>query len=215
MISPSMLLVLLVMMIAAIQDVRKREVEPVLWLVAIPLGAAITLSQMSQERVIYLLFSLLPAAVSFVLYKRCMIGGADVLALLFIAIAAPWDRDLLVPPVYMIVLYSIVPSLAYQLYSNLLVCGGSASCLLSQSHEVEAGRLLRDQRLRWWIPEGEACSEEDPREVIARLSDGDESRRIKVMPGHPYVAHLAIGALLTLIFGDLPLRAMWLILRPS
>lgn len=202
----SELIALVTLIVAAIQDIKKREVSPTIWLVATPVAAALTLIDTNILELAYLLASLLPAFVAFVLYRLCMIGGADVIALLFLAVAVPQGDGLLLPPTYLTITYSLLPAVAYQLYSNSLICRGGVACMLSQSHEVEVERLMNDERFRWWIPEGEACSEEDPREIIARAAGGDGGKLVRVSPGHPYVAHLAVGYILTILIGDLPLR---------
>ncbi|MEN3000124.1 MAG: A24 family peptidase [Acidilobaceae archaeon] len=203
--------VTLVMIFAGISDIRTREVDPRLWLLAGIPGAPLALLTAVSEPFMYflsLLLSLLVVAAAYVLYRLCIIGGGDVLAMLFIAVISPIGT--IIPSLFLAVLYSSVPSVLAQVYYNYRFCRSlKLSCLMAGSHEVEARRLLEDPALRWWGVREEFCSEEDPHDIIMRISGGDLSAKVRASPGHPYVAHLAVGLLLTLLIRDMPIL-MWL-----
>lgn len=199
----------LVMGYAAIEDVKRREVDTKVWILATLAGAPFSaLAALADvwKHMLFLLSSLLLVTLAYALYRLCLIGGADVLAMAFIALIAPAGH-LLLPPLFLAVLYSPLSVLAYQLYSNYLFCGSlEPRCLLAFSHKVEARRLIEDPRLRWWVVSGEACKEESQEDIVLRASGGELSLQLEASPGHPYVAHLAVGMIATLLLGDLPIR---------
>ncbi|MCX8165565.1 MAG: A24 family peptidase [Acidilobaceae archaeon] len=200
--------VTLVMLYAGISDIRTREVDPRLWLAASIPGAPLALLTALSDSLTYILsmlLSLLVVAVAYVLYRFCIMGGADVLAMLFVAVMSPVGT--IFPSLYLAVIYSAAPSVLAQVYYNYRFCRSlSLGCIFATSHEVEVKRLLEDPALRWWGVSGESCREEDPREILMRVSGGDLAAKVRVSPGHPYIAYLAIGLLLVLLIGDMPIR---------
>ena len=89
----------IVMAYAAYSDIKTREIEPKLWLLG-AVGGAITFYELyligSLSRPLFglltleLTFSLLLLPFFYVSYKLAMLGGADMLAYLFLSLTVPW-----------------------------------------------------------------------------------------------------------------------------
>lgn len=208
------LLVLLLLAGAGLLDVRSREIPPLYWVIAglaaLPVAVYVYAERYSLHLVLsHMLISSSVALFMFVLYKRCIIGGADVLAVVFLTICSPVIPNSMIPAPLLAVSYSILPAIAYHVYSARLVCS-SLSCFFKLSFDIPAGRLMSDPRLRWWIVESDdeiACAEIDAPEAASIASDGDPTVVLSATPGHPYVAHIAVGYALALLIGDLPIVA--------
>jgi len=202
---------LLVLGYAALLDVKSREVPPVYWALAIAVGLPISLAAYRGElayTLVYHLSSLAVVLLAYAMYRLCLIGGADVLAFLTLSILAPRLPGSLVPALYLAILYSAIPGLAYHVYSAILACGGlRLGCIVRHKFSVKARLIVEDPRFRWWLVEGGGgCSiEGDPRQLALRASGGDLESYITASPGHPYIAHLAVGYALALLVGDEPL----------
>lgn len=202
---------LLILLYAALLDVKSREIPPRYWLLVVPLGLPLTLIAYRDSITVLLVYqalSLAVIAVTYVMYRACMIGGADVLAFLAIAILAPRLPDGIIPSLYLSILYASIPGFAYQLYSAILACQGfKIPCVLGLKFKVKARLILEDQRFKWWLVEsrGDCSIESDPRELALKASNGNLEAYIVASPGHPYIAHLTIGYMLSMILGDKPL----------
>ena len=200
--------VLAVLAYAGFLDVRLREIPPGYWFIAIVVGLPITLAvNIGDLRVLllYQLLSLIVVVPSYVMYRACMLGGADVLAFLTVAVLAPLAPGGIIPLLYLAVLYATIPAIAYHVYSASLACKGlSLRCMLNVKFKVKAKAIVEDPRFKWWLVEarGECNVEEDPRVLALKVSRGDLEAHVIASPGHPYVAHLAIGYLIALIIGD-------------
>ncbi|MDM7274581.1 MAG: hypothetical protein P3X22_000425 [Thermoprotei archaeon] len=198
---------------AALLDVRFREVTPRYWVLAGVPGALVSvpiyvLGYDFRVLAVYYLASIIVVAVVYVMYRFCMMGGADVLALALISVLAPIRPGSFMPFIYLAVLYSVIPGLAYQVYSGFKVCGSlDFKCAARLKYRVKAGRLLGDEGFKWWLVDVEGgCSiDEDLRSAVAKASKGDPEAYVVASPGHPYVAHLAIGYAIALVLGDLPI----------
>ncbi|ALU12582.1 hypothetical protein EYM_05410 [Ignicoccus islandicus DSM 13165] len=94
-----LVLALGVMGYAAYSDLKTREIEPKLWLTGI-IGAALTLIELYlvsglsvalfKLLLLELVFSLIIFPFLYVSYKMAMLGGADMLAYLFLSLTVPW-----------------------------------------------------------------------------------------------------------------------------
>ncbi len=197
---------------AALLDVRFREVPPRYWVLTGVPGALISvpihlLSYDFKVLAVYYLASIIVVAIVYVMYRFCMIGGADVLALTLISVLAPIRPGSFIPFIYLVILYSAMPALAYQAYSGFKICGSlDIKCVARLKYRVKAGKLLGGEEFKWWLVDVEdGCSiDEDLKSAIAKASKGDPEAYILASPGHPYVAHLAIGYAIALALGDLP-----------
>lgn len=202
---------LVILGLAGLLDVRSREVDPRFWLLAIALGLPVTLwvnVENLRVLVVYQLLSLVVVIVAYAMYRTCMIGGADVLAFLTITLIAPLIPGSLVPTLYLAILYATIPGVAYQLYSAYLACGGlKLGCMMRFRFKVKARLIVEDPRFRWWLVEGggECSIEGDPKQLAVKASGGNLESYITASPGHPYVAHLAVGYAIALILGDKPI----------
>ncbi|MEM1873385.1 MAG: hypothetical protein QXS85_01595 [Acidilobaceae archaeon] len=198
-------------------DVKAREVPPLYWALAIAIATPITLYSYTILNIglaviaVNVLLSLSLTLLVYVLYRECVMGGADVLALLFLSLSSPVFPDSFMPGPFLAVLYAVVPVLVYHIYSVRLVCR-DIRCLLRLEFEIPAWRLMEDSRLRWWIVlsgSEEYCEvEEDAPQAAARISGGNPNAILRATPGHPYIAHLAVGYTMACIIGDYPLEAL-------
>jgi len=197
-------------------DFKSREVDPKLWLIFLVPGIPISIlfNYYLGDTILSLLsltLSIPIVALTYIMYRLCMIGGADVLALAFISIIAPYTPGSILPTLYATILYSITPALFYQLYSNMKVCRvTSIKCMLSLKHSIEAERLLKDPSFKWWLIDysGGCSIDEDKETIIAKASGGNLKTILQASPGHPYVAHLSIGLILAIILRDYPIKIL-------
>ncbi|MFN4046296.1 MAG: prepilin peptidase, partial [Acidilobaceae archaeon] len=142
---------------AALLDFRFREVPPRYWvLVGVP-GALVSipinvLGYDFKVLAVYYLVSLIVVAVVYFMYRFCMMGGADVLALALISVLTPIRPGSFMPLIYLTILYSVIPALAYQVYSGFKACGSlDFKCAARLKYRVKAGRLLSDEGFKWWL----------------------------------------------------------------
>lgn len=207
----------LVLLIAGVLDAVYREVEPLYWYIATKAGILVSIAVAGYGAslygggyyyllLVYTLLSLIPVAVVGVLYKLCMIGGADVGAIAFIALSMPVVEWSLLPPVYLILLYTLVPLIAYNIYVSLRHCRGLRAGCLKGSIDVDRDSLLSSKEYRWWMPEVEGCSIEGYKDELVFRYHGGSSGTVKASPGNPYVAFIAIAYLIFLLLGDYPIR---------
>ena len=212
-----------VMGVAAYSDAVKREVEPLLWLSASKLGLSLALLCI-REYVSYLglglflavyMLAFSPALFVLLLYRLGYMGGADFLALLFMAITFPLRSGDLIPMPMLAVVYSAVPSLTHRVLLGLRVCkrhGYGVSCLVSLRLRVEARELVYSSKKSWWLVtdrrlEGQAMLME-PHEAAVRVAGSRLEDRIEATPGLPYVTHLALGLVMAAILGDDPIVSL-------
>jgi hypothetical protein len=212
--------VLAVMSVAGYSDALKREVEPLLWLASSKLGLSLGALCMAGHvaqlglplfAAVYAL-SFAPAAVVYVLYRLGYMGGADFLALAFMAATLPLIEGTVVPAPMLAVIYSVAPTLAHRVLVGVMVCGWSrASCLVSLRVSVEAREIVYSRRSLWWIVVDERLGGRmllEPHEAAVRVVGRRLDERVEATPGMPYVAHLAVGLALALALGDGPVIAL-------
>jgi Flp pilus assembly protein protease CpaA len=202
---------LLVLAIAGALDVRSREIPPWYWLVAVAVGLPITVAVYRGDLgvlIAYQVLSLVVVIPSYIMYRYCMLGGADVLAFLVIAILSPVRPGSIIPLLYLAVLYAVAPAIAYHLYSAWIACNGfKVGCMSRMKFKVKVRTIVEDPRFKWWLVDvkGECSVEGDPRALALKAGQGDLDAYIDATPGHPYVAHLAIGYLVAIAIGDKPI----------
>lgn len=212
-----------IMGLAGYSDAVRREVEPLLWLSASKLGLALALICAKHHvyslglhlfLIVYLLaFS--PALLVFLLYRLGYMGGADFLALLFIAIAFPLRPGDVIPAPMLAVVYSAIPSLIHRVLAGLAVCGRygqGLSCLFSLRIRVKALDLIYSTKRSWWLVTDQRLKDQaillEPHEAATRVAGTRLDDEIEATPGLPYVTHLALGLALAIILGDDPLIAL-------
>ncbi|MCE4600366.1 MAG: hypothetical protein F7C38_02215 [Desulfurococcales archaeon] len=200
-------LTLAVFTIAGIMDYIYREVDPELWLIPAPilgvLGLASIMNKPQGPWSYLYLYAMNGLMVLFVglMYKIDLIGGADLAAVSFLAIALPAVPNSIFPSVLLSITYSIpfvVAYLAIQLYR---ACG--VRCLARGRVRVKGSYLV--EHLHWWIPSGSRI-EGDPHEIIARLNAWD--KEIEATPLLPLVTLLWLGLSAALLFGDGPVASL-------
>lgn len=198
----------IVMTVAGLLDLLYREMEPLYWFYATLIGGLLYLSEyhwlLARADLILVGLALVPVGLMLALYMAGVMGGADVMAMLFLSLAYPLAPDALLPIPVLTILYASIPSLAHRVWMASRVCG-KPRCLLAGKVRVEAWRLLRDPRLRWWLVSDKRLGGLDVGaeiwEVVAKLGPKE---LVEVSPGLPYVAHLAVGFITALILGDRP-----------
>ena len=209
--------VLIVLVIAGLLDVVYREIEPLYWYIASKAGALLVLAEASYGAslyggeyyymvMVYLLLSLVPVIVVLALYRLCMIGGADVGAIAFIAVTLPLHAGSLVPPIYLIIIYTLAPMAAYSAYIYLARCKGPLIRCLRGPVVVDTRELLVRREYMWWMPSVGGCSiglYKD--EAVFRRYKGLK-RRVEASPGNPYVSFIAVAYIIFLFIGDYPMR---------
>ena len=192
------IVVLAALAIAGLSDVKSRDIDPVFWMISIPLATGVYTYSCGPQTVSLgsLLLPLLaiayvPAIVSLILYKLGLLGGADVWALTLIAAGFPLHPALPVPSTLAAVIIGSVTMMLHRAASVARVCG--VKCIVKPRIRVDAERVIGDSRMRFWIldaGDGVDVSQE-PWEIVAR--NWGSKRVVKASPGLPYVAHLALG----------------------
>ncbi len=101
---------LVVMGIAAVMDLKTREVSPKFWALTIPIGALMMVIEMTNIAftffLIYILLSLAPLPALVFMMMRGGFGGADVLAYLFLSVTMPYSAIIrTILPIPLVVLF--------------------------------------------------------------------------------------------------------------
>ncbi len=196
-----------VMAVAGALDAVYREVDPELWMAALPLGLGLGLASVAGGSPVAgpwflpILLGLVVVALLGALYIVGMMGGADLFAGLLIALSAPVAPGSILPPVMLAILYQAPVIAGYMAWKYASLCG--AGCLVPGRARVRGRRLVTE--LSWWAPRGYRL-EADVHEVVA--IEGLWDREVQVTPLMPWVAFLAVGYYASLLLGDLPLRLL-------
>jgi len=95
-----LLLALSILSYAAYKDIKTREIEPKIWVIATIVGGAITFFELIifyfnaynlfLWGIIDMVFSLLLLPFFYMMYRMAILGGADMLAYLFLSLDIPW-----------------------------------------------------------------------------------------------------------------------------
>ncbi len=195
-----------VLVIAGLSDLRHREVEPLLWAVALPAAPGLAAYGLYsrgltlEEAALLAGASLVPAVAAALLYRLCMLGGADAAALAFAGLAGlglpSWS---IIPPGILAVLYSI-PAAAALLASEAVLAGCFSRCRASA---VEVARSHRRMWLVFPSPASEGCGlAGDPPTLASQGGTG----RVAI----PLVAALALGGIAAAVLGDGPILSLLL-----
>jgi len=187
----------LVLVAAGVLDAVYREIDPELWLAALPaaapLGAAVALE--SPDWRLYYGLSALIVAVVAALYWLGYMGGGDVGAAAVLAVALPYSPSSILPPLYAAVIYSAPIYLAWMAWTLARECG--FPCVARARARFTGRRLAaRD----WWSPAGLGEPVGDAHEVVAEAGAWD--RELEAAPLAPWVSLLAAGYLAFLALGD-------------
>ena len=207
--------IIVVMTVAGVLDLLYREIEPLYWVYSTLVGAVLYLKEaghlLEELSLIHMILAILPVLVVAALYMAGAIGGADLLALVFLAASSPYLPGDILPVTVQAVIYASIPSLIHRIIMAWRGCG-RASCLLSGRVRVEGWRLLRDPRFRWWLVSdrrlGKPAIDLENWEAVARLGGGEAV--VEASPGLPYTAHLAVGTVAASLLGDEPILRLFL-----
>ena len=192
------IVVLTALAIAGLSDVKSRDIDPVFWMISIPLATGVYAYSCGPQTVSLgslllplLAIAYMPAIVSLVLYKLGLLGGADVWALTLIAAGFPLHPALPIPSTLAAVIIGSVTMMMHRAASVARVCG--IRCVIKARVRVDSGRIISDPRMRFWIVDaGEGIDvSQEPWEIVAR--NWSSKRLVKASPGLPYIAHLALG----------------------
>ncbi len=206
--------IIVVMVVAGLLDLLYREIEPLYWVYLTLAGAILYLKEaghiLEELSLVHMALAILPVLVVAVLYMAGAIGGADLLALVFLAASSPYLPGNILPVTVQAVIYASIPSLIHRIFMAWRACG--VSCIVSGRVRVEGWRLLRDPRFRWWLVSdrrlGRPAMDLENWEAVARLGGGEAV--VEASPGLPYTAHLAIGTLIASLVGDEPIIRLFL-----
>ena len=187
----------LILLVAGVSDALYREVEPPLWYVASKGGFilasidAIHVKGLALESYAALIaVSIAPAAAAYILYRLCLLGGSDYLALGFIALSSPLPAASIPIPPALASLVAAAPLIAlYYTWKLWYACG--LACLRRGYARVKPSQAVYVGFYRWWIPRsrggGEGCSiEDDPLEAA-------RGKSFEATPGIPMVSLVAAG----------------------
>lgn len=108
---------LITLVVASFYDLRTREIKEIIWIPALIVSAIFTYFVTKPSMLVFI-FSIIPAALVFILMLLGLIGGADFLAMLLIGISTPLLNVLPIP--LLTLLYSALIPSALVIY-NLLI----------------------------------------------------------------------------------------------
>ncbi len=192
-------IVLGILLLAGIVDIKSRDIDPIVWMVGVPLAAGLyvytcgsMLEGLGPLLLPLLALAYVPAVVSLALYKLGLIGGADVWALTLLAAGFPFHPQLPVPSSLAAVIVGNMTMMVHRIIVVRRVCG--IKCIMKARVRIEAERILSDPRMAFWIvstDKGMDVSQE-PWEVVARQGISGRNK-VAATPGLPYVAHIALG----------------------
>lgn len=193
---------LVMLLITSYMDLRTREIDPKVWIPFIIAGAAVTIAKISlywdQSYPSYLLLSMIPPAILFILSVFGMMGLADPIAMAIVSLLIPAPPSTLVLPPSMVILalasismiiVLVIPMLIYNIsYLGFISRRCSSKQLVAiialTGFPVSVKRFLRSKFLYpliypsleedkvTWICRGSFEIDEDPkihREAISAL----------------------------------------------
>ncbi|UXD22755.1 hypothetical protein IPA_07965 [Ignicoccus pacificus DSM 13166] len=144
-----------VMAYAAYQDYKTREIEPKLWLYASVVGAVLTGAELYLFHLYYprifawalidMLFSFIVFPFLYYMYKIAMLGGADMLAYLFLTFTLPW-YPLTLAKVWGLRAISPMPFVVL-LYSSILAVIVGLTRLIRNLTNKEFWEYVRERNL--------------------------------------------------------------------
>ncbi len=215
--------VLTTLVYASYRDVKYRDIPEVTWVPATLISVAANI-KLGNYDPLHTLFSVLPATLMLIMAWLGLVGGADFLALLMIAIAHP--KFTVLPISLLTLTYSLLIPLALLLYYvilNTLKYGGilkTIVCIDGRKLYLKVfGRPMRVSKFiqakfiyPLTIPSGSGfiCratfSDDDEEEriradIVKALEEGrlSEDQLIWVTPGLPHVLFFLIGYVLALL----------------
>ncbi|MCE4617891.1 MAG: hypothetical protein F7C37_00420 [Desulfurococcales archaeon] len=191
--------------VAGVMDFVYREVDPELWIIPAPIGVALGITNVLKyyEGPLWLpyLVNGLIAVVFLVMYWLEFMGGADLAAVLFVAVSLPIVDNAIMPSVLLMLLYSAPFVLGFYVFELTRRCG--LNCLLRLKVRVKGKELV--SKYRWWHPSGVRI-EGDPHEVVAKMNAWDKT--IEASPLLPLVTLMFLGLIMAIIIGDGPIIAL-------
>ncbi|MCE4615958.1 MAG: hypothetical protein F7C09_02720 [Aeropyrum sp.] len=201
-IPPPYLYALIVLAMAGASDALYREVDPPLWYIGSKAGILLfTLTTSNLDLTINEAFmalqGILVVIAAYILYRLCMLGGADVAALIFILFSTPLPLHLPISPIAASLALSAPALGAYLAFSSLKA---RRSGWLAGPEDLVVGG-----RFKWWLPKVQEFDLSDNRKTCALdydppavlvLSSRDRAR---VEPGLPLVAFISLGYMLYLV----------------
>ncbi len=193
---------LIVYLVFGYLDWKYREIDPEHWYPLFILGSGIGFhfGVSFGSFSLYLMgisVSLIFVFILLVVYYLGVVGGADVYALLLIAVSMPVPlHGIGLPPVLSIILYSSLLGLVYKILEAIRVVGLKRSFTLY--YKVDKRIYLESDSFKWWVPR-EIAVESDLSEELAFV----KKRFIEITPGIPMITMLFFGLLIYVFFGDL------------
>lgn len=185
---------------ASVMDLRHREIEPLYWVALFPAAPALAVAGLAERdlslaaSLLLALVSLFPGMVALVLYRLCMLGGADAAALLLLGLAGlGLDSWSLLPPSVTAIIYT-APAAALIAVARAVEARCPLSC------RVTPKEAIRSHSRMWLIPSvgSDGCGIGS--DVSSLSVEGGEAKL-----DIPLVAALGLGVLASIILGDEPL----------
>ncbi|MEB3780201.1 MAG: hypothetical protein GSR85_08225 [Desulfurococcales archaeon] len=201
------------LLLAGISDLRGREVEPLIWPILAKPGVALLAYCIASGYVsidlVTMILAFIPALVVGALFYLGWMGGADLAALLFLAVVLPRAPGDVLPFPLLVVIYTAIPSFVHRLIIGLRNCPSSLSrCMLSSRLKVKARDLLYNEEFKWWIVTDKRAGSLDvaaePHEAVVSIVGEGLEEEVEATPGLPYVFHLAVAAWIAALLGDKP-----------
>ena len=221
-----------IMGITALMDLKTREVRPELWVIAIVVGTTLMLFEMSKVAfiffAIYILLSLAPLPVLIYMMLKGGLGGADVLAYLFLSLTLPYSAIIrTVLPIPLVVLFYasliMLPTSLIRLLRNLTskefmehleargIKGKTRLSMLISGKLVSVEEYLK---MKFWYPLEEIRESEEGVNFIPRgrfdveEEDAEHKRKIrelvekgKLSPSEKIIVSYGIPFLVNMFLG--------------
>lgn len=227
---------------ASIKDIETREIEPKYWifygvpLIAIAIAEMLSSSSSKMLLTVYVISIIAVIAMTVPLFLANMFGGADVFALLVIALShptVPFKSSIVFPVSIIVLLYSLLLliglPIAFFIYNlvkrNYLILDKISLprkiAAMFLGIPIRAGELINK---RFWYPLYRPWSnefklsfdiEEDDAELREKIRDliekGKLSSREPIWStyGIPTIPFILVGYLLTLITGDALIKLLF------
>lgn len=188
---------------ASVMDLRHREIEPLYWIALFPAAPALAVAGLAERdfslatSILLTLVSLLPGIIAMVLYRLCMLGGADAAALLLLGLAGlGLDSWMILPPSLTAVAYAAPAAIVIA-----IARAAEARCLFSC--RVTPEEAVRSHSRMWLIPSVGSGGCGVGSDISSLAGSGGEARL-----DIPLVAALGLGVLASIILGDEPLLGL-------
>ncbi|RLG52199.1 MAG: hypothetical protein DRO00_05970 [Thermoproteota archaeon] len=222
---------LIVLLIATLQDIKDREVDDIIWLIGLSLGGILDIFSLfsvgltAQKIVRYLRFSIPFLFIILISWRFRLMGGADILAFITLAIIQPSHPlgKCMFPPAFCTMLYSnflmlILPfsflmwNLSLILKGNRIFDGFKESSLrkILASLFAIAVQAEKAKKFKFFSIAQEGSSPEKKFKLVSVLSIPETKEELPktkehlvwICPSVPMIPFILAGYVLTMLIGD-------------